>query len=101
MIESAHCTCMAGLGEVCSHVAAILFFLESESRAPRSCTQELCKWNESCVIESIPYAKVCDLPFTLSKPQINCSRKKGAHLYHDTVAIADLPQCPTVSCKFC
>ncbi|XP_051158523.1 uncharacterized protein LOC127279907 [Leptopilina boulardi] len=27
-ISTAHCTCMAGLGEVCSHVAAILFALE-------------------------------------------------------------------------
>ena len=62
MIESAHCTCMAGLGEVCSHVAAILFFLESESRAPRSCTQELCKWNEPCVLNH----SICKgLQFTL------------------------------------
>ena len=32
VIESAHCTCMAGLGEVCSHVGALLFYLESASR---------------------------------------------------------------------
>lgn len=80
MIESAHCTCMAGLGEVSSHIGTILFFLESASRAPLSCTQELCKWNEPHVIASIPYAKVCNLPFALSKPQINYSKKKGAHL---------------------
>ena len=25
-IMSAHCTCMAGIGEVCSHTAAVLFY---------------------------------------------------------------------------
>lgn len=27
-----HCLCMAGLGEVCSHVAAVLFLLEDWGR---------------------------------------------------------------------
>ena len=51
--------------DVCSHIRAILFFLESESHAPQSCTQELFKCNKPHVIESISYAKVCDLPFAL------------------------------------
>ena len=28
-----HCDCMAGLGEACSHVAAILFTLEANAQA--------------------------------------------------------------------
>lgn len=32
IVLCAHCTCMAGLGEVCSHVGAALFALESWSR---------------------------------------------------------------------
>ncbi len=28
----AHCTCMAGLGEACSHIAALLFLLEGNSQ---------------------------------------------------------------------
>ena len=32
-VDSAHCTCMAGLDECCSHVAAVLFTLESATKA--------------------------------------------------------------------
>ena len=28
-ILAAHCTCMAGLGEACSHIAALLFSIET------------------------------------------------------------------------
>ncbi|KAH9381846.1 hypothetical protein HPB48_020007 [Haemaphysalis longicornis] len=37
----AHCTCMAGCGEVCSHVGAALFYLEAvvTRRGNRSCTE--------------------------------------------------------------
>ena len=28
----AHCTCMAGLGEACSHIAAVLFLLEGNTK---------------------------------------------------------------------
>ena len=39
----AHCNCMAGLGEVCTHVAAILFYLEAISRiqGKKTCTQQM------------------------------------------------------------
>ena len=37
---------MAGLGEVCSHLAAVLFYLETSSRVNGSsvCTQQRCQW---------------------------------------------------------
>ena len=34
-VDSAHCTCMAGLDECCSHVAAVLLILESATKAKR------------------------------------------------------------------
>ena len=37
-VETGHCICMAGLGEVCSHVAAILFYLESALHISTTCT---------------------------------------------------------------
>lgn len=38
----AHCTCMAGLGEACSHIAAVLFYVEVLARRrDRSCTDGL------------------------------------------------------------
>ena len=33
LVETAHCTCMAGLGELCSHIGALLFKLEAAIRA--------------------------------------------------------------------
>ena len=46
MILFSHCTCMAGLGEACSHVAALLFTAEARNRLCKeaSCTSQLCAW---------------------------------------------------------
>lgn len=46
-VLAAHCTCIAGLGEVCSHVAAILYAIESMIRSSEneSKTDFLCQWN--------------------------------------------------------
>ncbi|KAK8767887.1 hypothetical protein V5799_005332 [Amblyomma americanum] len=48
-ILAAHCQCKAGLSEVCSHVAAILFALEATARmeAERSCTSRPCAWSSA------------------------------------------------------
>ncbi|XP_070389189.1 uncharacterized protein [Dermacentor albipictus] len=42
----AHCTCMAGLGEACSHVGAVLFYLEAvvTRRDGQSCTDGQNAW---------------------------------------------------------
>ncbi|KAJ6647934.1 hypothetical protein Bhyg_03159 [Pseudolycoriella hygida] len=52
IILTAHCECMAGLGEVCTHVGAVLFVLEAWNRKSTeidraesiSCTDVLAKW---------------------------------------------------------
>lgn len=46
-VETAHCTCMAGMGAVCSHVGALLYALEfiHSSREATSCTDVLSQWN--------------------------------------------------------
>ena len=44
--EWAHCTCMAGLGEACSHISALLFAAEpnTQMRKNVSCTYTPCSW---------------------------------------------------------
>ncbi|CAL8346780.1 unnamed protein product [Gadus morhua 'NCC'] len=44
----AHCTCMAGLGEVCSHAAALMFSLLAavERREGQACTDNKCAWED-------------------------------------------------------
>ncbi|XP_065069708.1 uncharacterized protein LOC135694769 [Rhopilema esculentum] len=50
-ILTANCTCMAGLGSACSHIAALLFKLEAATHYKLneevSCTSQLCSWKAS------------------------------------------------------
>ena len=82
-----HCTCMAGLGEVCSHVSAILFYIDATYRL-KSCTEIPCTWNMPANIDSIPYAKITDIDF--SKPKsIIMPVKRGAHCNNDHEMLTD------------
>ena len=51
MVLTANCSCMAGLGSACSHVAALLFKLETavhlELHKPEAPTSQLCAWKKS------------------------------------------------------
>lgn len=63
MIVAAHCTCIAGLGEVCSHVAAVLYAVESMIRSyeNESKTDFLCQWNRpstSTIDRFVPLAEM-------------------------------------------
>ncbi|XP_045180321.2 uncharacterized protein LOC123539668 [Mercenaria mercenaria] len=56
-ISAAHCNCMAGLAESCSHIAAVLFKVEAAVRlgyTKTACTDELCKWNQDFVKKVTP-----------------------------------------------
>ena len=47
---TAHCDCMAGLGEACSHVAALLFKIEVGVKLGlmgESSTSRACEWNKT------------------------------------------------------
>ena len=93
-VEAGHCTCMAGLGEVCSHVAAILFYLELASRVSTTCTKIGCVWKEPHLVETIPYTRIMDIPFTKPKGSISCNRKRGAHLYNDSLPLSNCRNVP-------
>ncbi|VDI16885.1 Hypothetical predicted protein [Mytilus galloprovincialis] len=56
-VYCAHCTCMAGLGEVCSHVAALLFKVEIGVKMglnQTSSTSKACQWNSTFRKEVTP-----------------------------------------------
>ncbi|VDI18732.1 Hypothetical predicted protein [Mytilus galloprovincialis] len=51
-VAVAHCNCMAGLAESCSHIAALLFKVEAAVRlgyTTKLCTELPCKWNADFV----------------------------------------------------
>ncbi|XP_019861952.1 PREDICTED: uncharacterized protein LOC109590481 [Amphimedon queenslandica] len=69
-----HCTCMAGLGESCSHVAAVLFKVECAVRLGHtSVTAQKCLWNESFVSKITP-STVLDINFKRPK----CRREEDS-----------------------
>ena len=61
----AHCTCKAGLGEACSHIAALLFALEANTQMKKtlSCTSLPCSWLPPS-FRSVPYAPVSEIDFS-------------------------------------
>jgi len=69
-----------------------LFYLESACHVNTTCTQTACMWKEPHLVKAIPYARIMDIPFTKPKESISTNRKRGAHLYSDSVPLADLPQ---------
>lgn len=65
MIAS-HCDCMAGLGEACSHVGAVLYKIEASIRLglnKESCTSVECKWNQQGS-KKIEPKRIVDIDFS-------------------------------------
>ena len=53
-----NCTCMAGLGETCSHIGALLYWIEyavQKRDEEGSCTSRANKWMEPCTTKQVPY----------------------------------------------
>ncbi|XP_067678814.1 uncharacterized protein [Haliotis asinina] len=70
-VYCAHCTCMAGLGEVCSHIAALLFKVDIAVRAgltSKACTSDACKWNSAYRRELHP-DQICDVQILFGRKQ--------------------------------
>lgn len=68
-VIAAHCDCMAGLCEGCSHVGALLFAVEAgvRIRDATTCTQEKNKWLLPSHVREIPYLPVSEMDFTSAK----------------------------------
>ena len=88
----AHCTCMAGLGEACSHIAALLFLLEGNTLYQNnlSCTSLPCSWLPPS-FHSVPFAQLADIDF--STPQAKRRKVHGSST--NNVVKADATKVPT------
>ena len=60
---------MAGLGEVCTHVAALLFYLEALYRMEevQTCTQQQCGWIIPSASTAVEYLEIRDIDFTSAR----------------------------------
>lgn len=67
-ILTAHCACMAGAGEVCSHIAAVLFAVEAHVRVRSavSCTGKENSWLPPST-KNVEFKKMSDIDFCSSK----------------------------------
>ena len=64
-VLAAHCDRKAGLGESCSHIAAILFNIEAAVRGgcmSSVCTYDQCQWN-ACFVKKVEAAPVARMNF--------------------------------------
>ncbi|KAJ8049986.1 hypothetical protein HOLleu_02982 [Holothuria leucospilota] len=81
-VISAHCNCMAGLGEACSHIAATLFAVSAANSTLKnqSCTSLKCTWsqpsNESK--QAAPFERGKDITFTYTSRKRKESQSKAA-----------------------
>ena len=65
-VLSAHCDCMAGLGESCSHVASLLWAIEAgcKRRDSLTVTEKRAYWVLPSAVKSVPYSRVKDIQFS-------------------------------------
>ena len=65
----AHCTCMAGLAETCSHVGAVLHWIQTAVRLHNSisCTSKENKWLMPKLVQEIPYLPLIEIDFNTPK----------------------------------
>ena len=74
IVVCARCDCMAGLGEACSHIAAILFTLDAnvQARKSLSCTSMPCSWLPPS-FRSVPFAPISDIDFSDPEKRMKAS----------------------------
>ena len=74
----AHCTCMAGAGEACSHITSILFTLDMNTRMKQqfSCTSLPC----SSTFRSSPFSEIAKINFQLQSINANKLQDMENHL---------------------
>ena len=58
-----HCTCMAGLAETCSHVGAVLYWIETAVRVrdTTTCTSKKNAWLMPTPVSEVPYLRLKDM----------------------------------------
>ena len=75
---------MAGLGETCTHIAAVLFYLEATARiqgTSTTCTQEACQWIIPSYLKSVEYLPIKEIDFTSARGK---KRKLDEAIDHDS-----------------
>lgn len=96
-VKAGHCDCMAGLGEVCSHIGAFLFSVEVvvRIRNSKTVTQEKAYWLLPSGLQKLDYKPVREIDFTSAKTKKRVLDK----LVTDCLSQAPGDQTPAPSTK--
>ena len=87
-VECGHCTCMAGLAETCSHVAAILYWLETavRIREETTCTSKPNSWlppSLPAACNKVPYITMEKLGETAAKRKRTSTCTQESMAWHE------------------
>ena len=79
-VVAAHCTCMAGIGEACSHIASVLFAAEANTQVKQqqSCISIPCAWLPPS-FKCVEYLSVSDIDFRTPKQKRKSSQAFGSN----------------------
>ena len=90
VVKAAHCTCMVGLGEACSHVAALLFCIDATVRIrdSKTVTENPAYWMLPAAFKAVSYKQLRDVDFTSAK---GLKRNLDESISHPSSA-CDLPK---------
>ena len=68
-VVAAHCNCVAGLGETCTHVSALMFYIDAKVRIrdSQTVTQVPAYWKLPSSVKDAAYLPVCQIDFTSAK----------------------------------
>ena len=70
-----HCSCMVGLGEVCYHAGAIMFYLlliseYCKRNSENTCTSQPCSWLPP-FLKEVEFAKLSNTDFSDPRKRLN------------------------------
>ena len=98
-----HCSCMAGLGEVCSHVGAVLFdTLAAVNKAKgTTCTDASCYWSGPSIAATrkVDCCQGSDIQFTKKQRTENSADGSTSQLPTSTPSTSKLPPPTEEECK--
>ncbi|XP_078685565.1 uncharacterized protein LOC144918571 [Branchiostoma floridae x Branchiostoma belcheri] len=97
-VITGHCDCMAGVSEVCSHVAATLFYVaKANDMKPKSCTSKPCTWNIPSRKRQVTYSESSSINF--KRPKHPLLDNTAPNLPTTTATVPCQIQQPTASMK--
>ena len=82
-VTCGHCTCMAGLGKTCSHVGALLYWIEYQVQRHTAITStsKPNEWLQPKITKQIPFLRLEDIDFTSAESSMKLCKQQMSQLH--------------------